>query len=145
MLLLCVLIIQRPPRLTRTCTLCPYTTLFRSRGKVQEPRVVHAVRPQPAVERLDERVVGRLAGAREVEDDAALISPEIETAGDELRAMLHTDRPGIAGLPAHPVQGRDHVLPALAEPRCRHRRGAWDGVHHRQHPALAARFPLGVT
>src|SRR3546814_4500834 len=77
----------------------PSLQLFRRIGKVQEPMGVQAFRPQPAVERLDERVVGRLAGAREVEDDAALISPEIEIAGDELRALLHTDRLGIAGLP----------------------------------------------
>src|SRR3546814_18578486 len=100
---------------------------------------VQAVRPQQAVERVDERVGGRLAGAREVEDDAALISPEIEIAGDELRALLHTDRLGIAGLPAHPVQGRDHVLPALAEPRVEHRREAWEGVHHGPYTDLATR------
>src|SRR3546814_1340717 len=66
----------------------PSLQLFRRIGKVQEPMGVQAFRPQPAVERLDERVVGRLAGAREVEDDAALISPEIEIAGDELRAQI---------------------------------------------------------
>src|SRR3546814_15254937 len=101
---------------------------------------VQAVRPQQAVERVDERVVGRLAGAREVEDDAALISPEIEIAGDELRALLHPDRLGIAGLPAHPVQGRGPVLPAVAEPRAAHRRAAWDGIQHRQYPDPAAGY-----
>src|SRR3546814_5967492 len=65
----------------------PSLQLFRRIGKVQEPMGVQAFRPQPAVERLDERVVGRLAGAREVEDDAALISPEIEIAG---RSEEHT-------------------------------------------------------
>src|SRR3546814_19824783 len=103
-----------------------------------------AFRPQPAFERLDERVVGRLAGAREVEDDAALISPEIEIAGDELRALLHTDRLGIAGWPAHPVQGRDHVLPAVAETRVEHLREAWEDVNHRSHLSIAHRCQLVV-
>src|SRR3546814_7858790 len=30
--------IRRPPRSTRTDTLCPYTTLFRSRRAAEEPR-----------------------------------------------------------------------------------------------------------
>src|SRR3546814_16012464 len=98
----------------------PSLQLFRRIGKVQEPMGVQAFRPQPAVERLDERVVGRLAGAREVEDDAALIIPEIEIAGDELRALLHTDSLGLAGLPAHPVQGPDTDPPTDAEPTVAH-------------------------
>src|SRR3546814_9120906 len=69
---------------------------------------------------------------------------ESEIAGDEPRALRHTDRRGIAGLPAHPVQGRDHVLPAVAEPRVEHRREAWEGGHHRQYPDLAARCQLVV-
>src|SRR3546814_1403848 len=68
----------------------PSLQLFRRIGKVQEPMGVQAFRPQPAVERLDERVVGRLAGAREVEDDAALISPEIEIRSEEHTSELQS-------------------------------------------------------
>src|SRR3546814_3294058 len=35
-------------------------------------------------------------------------------------------------------------LPAVAEPRVEHRREAWEGVHHRQYPDLAARCQLVV-
>ena len=70
--------------------------------------------------RCKHRLPGR--GVREVEDDAALISPEIEIAGDELRALIDTDRLGMAGLSAHPIQGRYHILSAVAEPRVEHRR-----------------------
>src|SRR3546814_7657464 len=37
--------IRRPPRSTRTHTLCPYTTLFRSQGEVAQPaeQVEHAL------------------------------------------------------------------------------------------------------
>src|SRR3546814_19132626 len=83
----------------------PSLQLFRRIGKVQEPMGVQAFRPQPAVERLDERVVGRLAGAREVEDDAALISPKIEIAGAAHSDLPHQDSHGIAGLTANTDQG----------------------------------------
>src|SRR3546814_15150054 len=41
------LMIRRPPRSTRTATLFPYTTLFRS-----GPSMVHSPHPQPAGRRL---------------------------------------------------------------------------------------------
>src|SRR3546814_6533426 len=44
------LMIRRPPRSTRTDTLFPYTTLFRSR-----PRVAHAHRARPVFVMLDVR------------------------------------------------------------------------------------------
>src|SRR3546814_12816606 len=43
------LMIRRPPRSTRTDTLFPYTTLFRSRATVAPPGVVLAFRVERAV------------------------------------------------------------------------------------------------
>ncbi len=53
---------------------------------------VQALRPEAAVEGLDERVVGRLARPREVQHDVVLVSPQIEVAGDELRPLIDPDR-----------------------------------------------------
>src|SRR3546814_2646461 len=41
----CFLMIRRPPRSTRTDTLFPYTTLFRSRGDAQADASPEAVQP----------------------------------------------------------------------------------------------------
>ena len=45
---------------------------------------VQALRPQLAVERLDEAVVGRLAGPREVQGDVVGIGPQVKITGDKL-------------------------------------------------------------
>jgi hypothetical protein len=37
-------------------------------------------RPESAVERFDERIVRRFSGAREAQNDAALIGPEVHVA-----------------------------------------------------------------
>src|SRR3546814_14293087 len=42
------LMIRRPPRSTRTDTLLPYTTLFRSRWRSSPPSTASTVRPSPA-------------------------------------------------------------------------------------------------
>ena len=42
---------------------------------------VQAFGPQLAVERLDEAVVGRLAGSREVQGDVVGIGPQVEIPG----------------------------------------------------------------
>src|SRR3546814_2331062 len=46
-LVIFILMIRHPPRSTRTDTLCPYTTLFRSRSRkwCHRPRVTIAARP----------------------------------------------------------------------------------------------------
>ena len=46
----------------------------------EEPVGVEALGAQPAVERLDERVVGWLARPAEIERDVVGVSPEIEVA-----------------------------------------------------------------
>lgn len=82
--------------------------------------LVQAFGPKPAVERFDECTVGRLAGTREVEGHATLISREIHVARHELGALIDADSPRIARLSAHPVQRCDHVHATLAEPDIEH-------------------------
>src|SRR3546814_11913006 len=54
------LMIRRPPRSTRTDTLFPYTTLFRSSGP--DPRVRKKQRPQFFAAAMDRRVEPALSG-----------------------------------------------------------------------------------
>lgn len=82
---------------------------------------VQALRAELAVERLDEAVVRRLSGPGEVENDTLLISPEIEIAADELRALIDPDRRGISDGRADPFKGQHHILTPIAEP-CIHGR-----------------------
>jgi len=83
--------------------------------KRQEPTGVQTLRPELAVERLDERVVGRFAQPREVEHDIPLVGPQIEVARDELRALIDPDRLRIAMLAADPFERGDDILAAIAE------------------------------
>jgi site-specific DNA recombinase len=66
--------------------------------------------PEPAVECLDEGVVGGLAGPGEVKYDPALVSPEVHVARDELAALIDADRLGIARRSADSVERRNDVL-----------------------------------
>ena len=77
---------------------------------------VQALGPELAVEALDEGVIRRLAGSREVQRDAAVIGPKVKVTGDELRALIDADRFGIANLLANALRGPYHVFPAIAEP-----------------------------
>src|SRR3546814_9159048 len=93
---------RRPPRSTRTDTLCPYTTLFRSRHRlgVPLPRGADAVgRPRPVhlAVRRDHRHP-RGAALRQAE------RPEDPLAG-ERRRERHRAR--IARHPADPGRPRD--------------------------------------
>src|ERR1700709_2422728 len=85
--------------------------------KAQEPVRVQAFASELAVEGFDEAVVGRLARAREVQDAALLVCPDIEIAGDELRSLIDTDGLGIADGPADAPQGQHDILAAIAEAR----------------------------
>lgn len=60
--------------------------------KAHEPVGTQSFAAELAVEGFDEGIIGRLAGAGEVEDDALMIGPQIEIAGDEFRALINTDR-----------------------------------------------------
>ena len=82
--------------------------------KAHEPVGVQAFAAELAVEGLDGGVVGRLSGPGEVEDDALVIGPRIEIAGDEFRALIDTDRLRIAGFTADPFQCLNDVLASTA-------------------------------
>ena len=49
-----------------------------------------------AVERFDKRIVGRLAGPREVQGYAIRVGSEIEIAGNELATLVDPNGPRIA-------------------------------------------------
>src|SRR3546814_9602584 len=90
--------IRRPPRSTRTGTLFPYTTLFRSAG---EERREHTNRkgdiarlPARREGRLDDRVLRIEAGKAEHADDA--------DSGDGERARRHRPE-GERNVPAKPA------------------------------------------
>lgn len=56
--------------------------------KAHETVCVKAFAAELAIERFDKRIIGRLAGPREVEGDAFRVGPEIEIARDELAALM---------------------------------------------------------
>jgi hypothetical protein len=49
---------------------------------------VEAFPPEITVQALDEAVICRLARSQEVEADITLVSPEVEIATDEFRALI---------------------------------------------------------
>ena len=64
-------------------------------GKRQESVGVQALCPEATVERLDEGVVRRLAGAGEVQFDALRVSPQVQIRTDKLCPLVDPDRPRI--------------------------------------------------
>ena len=72
--------------------LAPILYLFLGVGKAKEPVGVETFLTEASVERLDECVVGGLAGPGEVQRDAALVGPDVEIARHELGALIDTDR-----------------------------------------------------
>src|SRR3546814_2799426 len=117
--------IRRPPRSTRTDTLFPYTTLFRSQGK-RALRAGEVIRSEPVFAH-DNRVGGNAADlldeACEVERDLRIARLPIGSGGgDRLRfaELVDFDPPGddapARTLPDAPGSqrarkpiGRDHV------------------------------------
>src|SRR3546814_10926366 len=79
------LIIRRPPRSTRTDTLFPYTTLFRSDqpdrggGDVEQPEAGRRHRRIPAADRADD-IIGREEGEIIDADDRRVEPREIGRA-----------------------------------------------------------------
>lgn len=114
----------------------PSLQLFAGIRKGQEPMSVQALRPQLAVEGLDEAVVGRLARSWEVQGDVVGMGPQVEVSGDELAAVIHPDRLRIAGLPADAFQGLDDILAAIGEACIGGRAVARVGVDHGQDTQL---------
>ena len=93
----------------------PILHLFPGVGKAHEPVSVEAVLTDLAVERLDEGAVGRLALAREVQGDTALVRPKVEVARDKFGALIDPDRPWVANTSAGFVQRSDHVFAPITE------------------------------
>src|SRR3546814_18697092 len=94
------LIIRRPPRSTRTNTLFPYTTLFRSVGILAQPqRCSRSRRPQRAADRLRPARLGRGVAARPLRLRARRLPARAGGAGRrEVDALTHGPRP--AGVPS---------------------------------------------
>src|SRR5262245_17487649 len=60
--------------------------------------------PQPAVERLDQTIVGGLSGACVVELDTSPIGPLIKSFGCKFGAVVYCDCLGPSALPRDPIQ-----------------------------------------
>lgn len=86
--------------------------------QVLEPVLVEALLPQPTVERLDEGVIGGLAGSTEVERHLVKVSPPIQRLRDELRAIIDANRLRRASIGLKLLQDGDVVVSGepLAEP-----------------------------
>jgi hypothetical protein len=93
--------------------------------------------PKAPIEGLDESVVGRFAGAGEVERYAFGIGPEIQIAGDELGPLVDPDVAGIAAFGADPFKGLYYVLSPIAEARIDDGREAREDVDDGQNPDLS--------
>ena len=78
-------------------------------GQGKEPRGVQALGPEPGVEGLDERVVRGLSGPGEVNLDTVQISPVIEQATGELRAIINPQALRLASGAHELVQNLDHL------------------------------------
>ena len=99
---------------------------------------VQTLRPELAVEGLDEAVIGGFAGPREVQNDIVGIGPEIEIPGDELTAVVDPDRSGIAGVGTDAFQGLNDVLSAVGEAGIGRRTEPRMGVDNGQDAELIA-------
>ena len=77
-----------------------------------EPMYVQAFFTEPPVERFDGGIVGRLAPATEVENDAVGIRPEIHRGTDELRTVVTVDALGQAALKAQSLECCDDITSA---------------------------------
>src|SRR3546814_1463508 len=87
------LMIRRPPRSTRTDTLCPYTTLFRSFLKVFEDAMVQRFLPLMAENSSERFKIGTVTPHSEKE---VLIDSPIDRTGrseehtSELQSLMRT-------------------------------------------------------
>src|SRR3546814_7999711 len=107
---ICFLMIRRPPRSTRTDTLFPYTTLFRSAGGSAQ----HA----PVVDQagsLDQSVSVQQIGtatAVDVAQQAPLARAELGLAGERLTASLRQQGQADAGFVLL-MEGSDGLVGAI--------------------------------
>src|SRR3546814_4267638 len=96
--------IRRPPRSTRTYTLFPYTTLFRSDAEPAEEREPSPVvcAPDPG-HQLDHQPADQERGP-EAGVDRAVLGSEVEEAGD-LDGEVHDHEPEDPPPPVHDPEG----------------------------------------
>jgi hypothetical protein len=133
--------------LTLTLLIVVQTPIFHfSAGifKRHEPVGVQALCPELAVQALDESIIRRLAGPGEVERDPALIGPQVEIPGNELRALVDPDHPGQPDLAADTFEHIDNIGSPEGEPRLEGRREPRERIDDRQDPDLAPRGELVV-
>ncbi len=76
---------------------------------------VQALLSEFAIERLYEGVVRWLPGPGEIQDDPALIGPEIEISRDEFGSLIHPDHLRIPGVGASFIQRPNHVFSVLTQ------------------------------
>src|SRR3546814_11248870 len=113
--------IRRPPRSTRTDTLFPYTTLFRSQAR----RLDGALHHQQQAVRL-ERLLDEVVGAQLDGVDGGL---DVAVAGDH-----------------HHRRGRRFLLHGAEDLHAVERRVLQPDIeHHEARPALAPQFPRAVA
>jgi hypothetical protein len=94
--------------------------------------------PEPAVERLDERVVRRLSRAAEIQCDAYEVDPQVQHPPGELRPVVHPQAGRGAPLPDRPLQDLDHLPAGEAEAEPDSQALAGEDVQHVRHPGLPA-------
>src|SRR3546814_20155065 len=134
------LIIQPPPRSTRTDTLCPYTTLFRSRLRTRlpadrPPRCERAPPPrdlEPSCVLSGRRRLGRRSscGGSPCPDRSHAWSDREGNAGERLAALPEAAGEGrVPGPPGRPggLGGAAHVE-RTGRARADERRGGKEGV-----------------
>jgi hypothetical protein len=85
--------------------------------QAEEPVLIEAFLPEPAVKGLDIGVVRRLPGPGEVQRDMVPVSPEIDVLGDELWA-INPNRSGSPMMLHDPLQDFNHL--AAANPLAPH-------------------------
>src|SRR3546814_6669401 len=107
--------VRPPPRSTRTYTLFPYTTLFRSiTFAARESRPRRILRPRfnvPPEHLIDDVDIHRLAPLR----PRPLDQPEPETPVPALERL----RPPVCRLQPHLLREPEETAPALADPAMR--------------------------
>src|SRR5262249_56752860 len=74
-----------------------------------EPMDIQTLLAEASVERLDRRVVRRLATATEVQHDAVGVRPQIHGSADRLCPVVTVDAPRQAPLKPQALEGRDDV------------------------------------
>ena len=109
------LIADRPVRADLVVVSEPILHLCPRIGKRQEPVGVQALAAEPAVERLYERTVRRLARPLEVQRHVLRKGPKVEIAAGVRRALIDPDRLRTAQVDADPFERFGDVFRPIVE------------------------------